>query len=426
MDTRAIAAETYQKMLEGAGSSPAEGTDGTAQEKAFIKRLVLTALRRHEFLKKTINAYSSKPLPQKLTSAHLLIILGAVEILYFSTPEYAVVSSYVDIAKRTCGKYAGGFVNALLRKICQNKETILKQSDIAFFPKTFRKILQADYSQKEINAIEKSAFGEPPLDLSVKDSPVEWADKLGGKLLPNGSVRLYAAGAVNALAGYGEGQWWVQDMASSLAVAALGNIAGKKVLDLCAAPGGKTAQLLNAGAIVTALDISSQRLKTMDANLQRLGLKTDETICSDAIEYLEKTDKQYDIILLDAPCSATGTLRRHPEIVHTRGIKDIMQSAAVQKKMLQAAAPHVACGGILLYAICSLSKTEGEKQISGFLASNPDFKIKSVDLTLIAGTQKEAIREMLTPEGFLRCLPSHLPQDGGLDGFFIAQLQRVK
>lgn len=426
MDTRATAAEIYGKMLEGSGISPVENNDGTVQEKAFIKRLVLTALRRQEFLKKVISAYSSKPLPQKLTTAHLLILLGAVEILYFSTPEYAVVSSYVDIAKKTCGKYAGGFVNALLRKICQNKETILQPSEPFFFPKSFRKILQADYGKKEIAAIEKNAFGEPPLDITVKSRPEEWAKKMDGKIMPNGSVRLYTAGAVNALAGYNDGQWWVQDMASSLAVSVLGDITGKKVLDLCAAPGGKTAQLLNAGAKATAIDISAQRLKTMDSNLQRLGLKTAETVCADALDFLQNTNDKYDIILLDAPCSATGTLRRHPEIVHTRGIKDIEQSAAIQKKMLHAAAPRVAAGGTLLYATCSLSKTEGEKQILDFLSSNADFTIKAIDLSIIAGSRKDEMREMLTAEGFLRCLPSHLAQDGGLDGFFIAQLQKVK
>lgn len=413
-------------MLEGAVSSPTEETDASPQEKAFVKRLILTALRRQEFLKKVINGYSQKPLPQKLAPVHFLILLGAVEILYFSTPEYAVVSSYVDIAKRTCGKYAGGFVNAVLRKICQNKQSILQTAEPVFFPKAFRRILRDDYSPKQIAAIEKSALIEPPLDLTVKDSPAGWAEKLNGKLLPNGSVRLYAAGAVNTLPGYDEGQWWVQDMASSLPAAALGNIAGKHILDLCAAPGGKTAQLLNAGAKVTALDVSSRRLRTMDENLRRLGFKTEKTICADAVEFLQNGGDAFDIILLDAPCSATGTLRRHPEIVHTRGLKDIEKSAAVQKKMLAAAAPRVAAGGLLLYAVCSLSKAEGEKQIRDFLASNPEFEIKPVDTATITGQKPNALDDMLTPEGFLRCLPSYLTKDGGLDGFFIALLQKVK
>lgn len=413
-------------MLDGVVSSPTEENKASPQEKAFIKRLVLTALRRQEFLKKVINGYSSKPLPQKLTPAHLLVILGAVEILYFNTPEYAVVSSYVNVAKQTCGKYAGGFVNAVLRKICQNKQHILPTTESVFFPKAFRRILQPDYTAGQIAAIEKSSLGEPPLDLTVKNTPEIWAEKLNGKLLPNGSVRLYAAGAVNTLPGYDEGQWWVQDAASSLAAAALGNIAGKKVLDLCAAPGGKTAQLLNAGAKVTALDISARRLQTMDENLHRLGFKTDQTICADAVEFLKNTEDVFDVILLDAPCSATGTLRRHPEIVHTRGSKDIEQNAAVQKKLLRAAAPHVACGGTLLYAVCSLSKTEGEKQILDFVTSNPEFKIKPVDTVLIAGQKQNVFDDMLTSEGFLRCLPSYLAQDGGLDGFFIAMLQKVK
>lgn len=424
MDTRTAAAEIYKKMLEGAVSSPTEEIDASPQEKAFVKRLILTALRRQEFLKKIINGYSQKPLPQKLAPAHLLIILGAVEILYFHTPEYAVVSSYVDIAKKSGNKYGGGFVNAVLRKICQNKQSILQTAEPIFFPKAFRRILRDDYSPKQIAAIEKSAFIEPPLDLTVKSDAAGWAEKLGGRLMPNNSVRLYAAGNINALPGYDQGDWWVQDMASALPVAALGNIRGQKVLDLCAAPGGKTAQLLNAGAEVTALDVSRRRLDTMEQNLRRLKFSAADIVCADAVAYLHDNSRQYDIILLDAPCSATGTLRRHPEIVHTRGLKDIEKSAAAQKKMLAAAAPRVKKGGLLLYAVCSLSKSEGEKQIFDFIAACPQFKILPVSPSRLCGGRAPEIEPLLTPEGFIRCLPSHFGAEGGIDGFFAALLQK--
>lgn len=426
MNIRETAVEIYRKALEGKGADADIAANAAAQERAFIKRLVLTALRRQEFLKKIIGKFSSKPLPAKLSAVHLLIILGAVEILYFDTPEYAIVNSYVELAKKNGGKYAGGFVNAILHKICQNKENISQAAGAPFFPKAFRRLLQDDYSQKQINAVERTALNEPPLDITVKKDASEWSKQLDGKIMPNGSVRLYSAGDVKLLSGYNEGAWWVQDMASSLAVISLGDIKGKNILDLCAAPGGKTAQLANGGACVTALDISAERLNTLKNNLDRLQLPVQEIICEDALNFLKNTDKVYDIILVDAPCSATGTLRRHPEIIHTRGAKDIEQNAALQKKLLEAAASRIINGGIILYAVCSLSKKEGEKQILEFVSSHPEFKINPIKAETIAGQRKNEINELITNEGFIRCLPCYFEQDGGLDGFFVAQLKKVK
>ena len=420
MDIRETAVKIYKNTLEG------KGCDLVAepQDRAFVKRLLLTALRRQEFLRKIIAGYSAKKLPQKMSFAQLAIILGAVEILYFSTPEYAVVNSYVALAKKLENKYCGGFVNAILRKICADCKKIINMQQVPFFPSSFRRILSADYTQSEVTAIEKTAMLEPLLDITVKNNAEKWAEKLAGKLMPNGSVRLKDAGIINDLAGYDDGQWWVQDMASSLAVQSLGDIRGKKVLDLCAAPGGKTAQLINAGAEVTAVDISEKRLQTLKENLQRLNLAAKEIVCADALDFLQNNKEQFDIILLDAPCSATGTLRRHPEIVHTRTTKDIEQCAELQKKMLNAVAPHITKGGILLYAVCSLSKTEGEKQIETFVAENNQFKIEVINPQTIAGERKNEILSLVTPEGFLRCLPSHLKNDGGMDGFFIAKLKK--
>ena len=394
------------------------------QERAFAKRLVLTALRRQEFLRKIIAGYSAKKLPPKMSFAQMAIVLGAVEILYFRTPEYAVVNSYVEIAKKLENKYCGGFVNAVLRKICADCEKIISMPQTLFFPSSFRRILAADYTQREIAAIEKASSAEPPLDLTVKNNASQWAEKLSGKLMPNGSVRLKNVGIVNNIEGYNDGQWWVQDTASSLAVQSLGDIHGKKVLDLCAAPGGKTAQLINAGAEVTAVDISEKRLQTLRENLHRLNFEAENIVCADAMDFLQNNTTQFDIVLLDAPCSATGTLRRHPEIVHTRATKDIEQSAELQKKMLNAVVPHVAKGGILLYAVCSLVKTEGEKQIAAFVAEHNQFKIAAINPQNIAGERQGEILPLITSDGFLRCLPSHFEKDGGLDGFFIAKLKK--
>ncbi len=421
MNTRTLSTQIYQNILSGNADSRFDAISDP-QERAFAKKLIFTALRKQTFLKKVIGRYSSKQLPPKLSIEQIALILGATEILYLHTPQYAVVSSYVDIAKKLGNKYAGGFVNAVLRKICQDADTIRQASNVPFFSKNFRRILQPDYTAKQIAAIEKYAALEPPLDLTIKSEPAHWAEILGGKLMPNNSVRLYSAGAVSQLSGYQEGAWWVQDFASSLAVTALGNIKGKNVLDLCAAPGGKTAQLINAGATVTAVDISAPRLQTLKENLARLKFKAKNIICSDAINYLQNNNENFDIIILDAPCSASGTLRRHPEIVHTKTPEDVVQSVKLQQQMLSATASHLKKGGILLYSVCSLSKNEGERQVANFIDANPEFKI--VPITSAVLFNSNILPEIITPEGFIRCLPSILGTEGGMDGFFIAVLQK--
>ncbi|MGN0914447.1 MAG: RsmB/NOP family class I SAM-dependent RNA methyltransferase, partial [Alphaproteobacteria bacterium] len=219
------------------------------------------------------------------------------------------------------------------------------------------------------------------------------------------------------LPGYNDGEWWVQDAAASLAVKALGKISDQRVLDLCAAPGGKTAQLIAAGAKTTALDISDKRLITLDENLNRLNFQTERTICADALEYLKNFDEEpYDIILLDAPCSATGTLRRHPETVHIKSSADIKKMAALQKQLLNLARKALKNNGILLYCTCSISKIEGENQIAEFLKDNHNFKLLPI--------KNIGFKEAETPEGYIRTLPFHLAEQGGMDAFFIAKLQK--
>ncbi len=421
MNIRTLSTQIYQTILSGKLDSRFD-TISDQQERAFAKKLIFTALRKQTFIKKVIGRYSSKQLPQKLTIEQIALILGATEILYLNTPEYAVVSTYVDIAKQLGNKYAGGFVNAVLRKICQDKDSIRQASNVPFFSKNFRRLLQNDYTTKQIAAIEKYAALEPPLDITVKSNPEQWAQTLEAKLMPNNSVRLYSAGAVYTLEGYTDGAWWVQDFASSLAVKALGNIQEKNVLDLCAAPGGKTAQLINAGAHVTAVDISENRLQKLQENLNRLNFKAENIICSDAVTYLQNSNQTFDIIMLDAPCSATGTLRRHPEIVHTKTLDDVTQSVIVQKQILDVAASHIKKGGTLLYSVCSLAKAEGEKQIADFISAHNDFKIVSIPSSSLFGNY--TVPEIITSEGFVRCLPSILGSEGGMDGFFIAKLQR--
>ena len=217
--------------------------------------------------------------------------------------------------------------------------------------------------------------------------------------------------------GYNEGEWWVQDISASLAANYFSNIQGKRILDLCAAPGGKTSQLISMGAKVTSLDASQDRLRILQQNLQRLKLSAENIICCDAVDYLQNFNKEpYDGILLDAPCSATGVFRRHPEIVHLKKQEDIDKQASLQKKILSVISPALKTGGELIYCTCSIAKTEGEEQILNFIKSHNNYKI--IPLKNPSEPQSE------TTEGFIRTLPFHYCAQQGCDAFFIAKLTK--
>lgn len=391
------------------------------QSNAFVNMLVLTSLRHLVYLRKILKQHITKKLPEKASFVNFVLLAAAAEIIYMETPDYAVINSYVDLAKKATDKYIAGFANAVLRKICTNKDEIAATDRGEFFTAPFFELLNLDYNKKTVQKIQAACLDETPLDLTAKHNPQELADKLGGQLLPLGTIRLPNRGKIQAIPEYQQGNWWVQDFSASLAVKTLGDIKGLRVLDLCAAPGGKTAQLINAGAKVTALDISEPRLKTLRENMQRLKLQAEEIICMDAFSYLKNfNSEKFDIILMDAPCSATGTLRRHPEIVHIKNLQDIERQASLQKDMLTLAANALKTGGILVYCTCSISKLEGEKQISNYLENNAGFAVEPLNSLVPA-----EISEILTPEGFIRTLPFCLSAFGGMDAFFIAKLKKV-
>ena len=283
-----------------------------------------------------------------------------------------------------------------------------------FFPNDFRGLLNKDYGKKQTLAIEKAALEEPLLDITLKEP----CTIKGAQVLPLGTLRLKNSGSITKINGYKKGLWWIQDFSSALPVKLLKDIKGKKVLDLCAAPGGKTAQLLAKGAKVTAVDISAPRLKKLEENLSRLNLKADNIICEDALRFLQDFyGEPFDIILLDAPCSATGTLRRHPELVHIKNAADVEKMANLQKQLLNLAGRALKKDGILVYCTCSLCKKEGEEQIASFLQDRKEFKTISAPLP-------PELADLQTPEGWVRILPSSLPQYKGADGFFIALLKK--
>lgn len=391
------------------------------QSNAFVNMLVLTSMRHLVYLRKVLKQHITKKLPEKASFINFVLLAAAAEIIYMETPDYAVINSYVDIAKKATDKYIAGFANAVLRKICAAKDEIAAADRGEFFTAPFFELLNLDYNKKTVQKIQAACLDETPLDLTAKGNPEALADELGGQLLPLGTVRLPNRGKIPALPGYRQGSWWVQDFSASLAVKSLGEIKNLRVLDLCAAPGGKTAQLINAGAEVTALDISEPRLKTLQENLSRLNMQAQKIICMDAFNYLKNFEgEKFDIILMDAPCSATGTLRRHPEIVHIKNLQDIERQALLQKDMLGLAANALKTDGTLVYCTCSISKLEGEKQIRSFLENNSQFAIAPLNDFVPA-----EIAEILTPEGFIRTLPFCLSTLGGMDAFFIAKLKKV-
>lgn len=381
---------------------------------AFSNMLLQTSLRNLVPIKNTLRTFIKKKLPASSKLALYLLILGTTEILYLNTPDYAIINSYVDIAKKRLDKYVAGFVNAVLRKICNNKDNLNKQSSEGFFPPEFRRIINTSYNKKQSSLIEASFTNEPLLDITAKSGKTI----KNATSLPLGSYRLKNNGNITKIQGFNEGDWWIQDFSSSLAVKLLNNIQNKKVLDVCAAPGGKTAQLIEKGALVTALDISPQRLEKLKDNLKRLKMAAQEIICADAIDWLKSFKQEpFDVILLDAPCSATGTLRRHPEIIHIKTLADVNKMAEVQRKLLELIPSALKSKGTLIYCTCSLSKTEGEEQIHQFLKLHSEFKTQKINLP-------DELKLMQTPEGWIRILPSHLNKQGGADGFFIAFLTK--
>ena len=397
-------------------------------EISFINMLVLTTLRRLTFIKKVLYQFIKKRATPNLRFVDCALYVAAAEMLFLETPDYAVINSYVELVKKQQDKYTANFTNGVLRNLARIKDKVIWSVTSEFFPPEFIKVLQG-YTREQIRQIEEYSAQEAPLDLSFKslEQAKIWSSKLDGTLLPNGSIRLENNGKISALPGYQEGAWWVQDFAASLPVLSLGKVEGLQVLDLCAAPGGKTAQLISRGAITTALDISKSRLQTLSENLQRLNLTAQDIICCDALEYLKGyKEPLFDVILLDAPCSASGTLRRHPELVHIKSANDIKQAAKLQRQLLEMAGKALKEGGILLYTVCSIAKAEGEEQIQTFLEQNTDYRLLPIKINDIDFSGSKSLSVLISPQGYIRTLPYYSGHQGGMDSFFVAKLQKVK
>ena len=425
MNVRQQCVEILEQMLENKTFLGDARNRVEVQHRSFANMLLLTALRRLEALRQILDKFLHKKIPEKDKKIYYVLLLGGAEILYLNTPEYAAINEYVNIAKKYTNRFGAGMVNAVLRQINMQKENLNTVFKEVCFPESFKKVLAKDYTKEQIAEMEKTVELEPPLDISSKQHPEVWAKKLNGVLLANGTVRLSSANRITELAGFDEGQWWVQDLAASLPILLLGNIKNKKALDLCAAPGGKTAQLLAAGAKVMAVDADAVRMERLKENLKRLYLEDNlQTIVSDAVLFLNNCREEFDVIVVDAPCSATGTFRRHPEILHNKTLADVKEQSAKQKIFLQAAAKKLKSGGKLLFCTCSIAKDEGEYQIENFLKANPDFVLCPADVEILQQYDGIKLDENIIDKGVLRTLPYYMKNIGGMDAFFAACLQK--
>lgn len=381
-------------------------------DEAFARRLARTAIRRVGDIDHLIAQLMDRPLPQSSSRTRNALRIGVCELEFMETADHAAT----DEAVRLADPRHTGLVNAVLRNLVRRRAELDRQApDGANLPDwLYRSWLKA-HGKDRAAAIADALHDEPPLDLTCPQDPAGWAAKLGGKVLSPSTIRL-SGGAVTSLPGYEDGAWWVQDRAASLPVSLLGDVAGRDVADLCAAPGGKTAQLVAAGARVTALDRSEKRLERLSENLARLGFAA-ETVTADAAAW--EPGRRFDAVLLDAPCSATGTLRRHPDVAWTKKPEDIRSLSGVQRGIIAAAARHVADGGHLVYCVCSIQPQEGREVIADFLAGHPNWQLDPVRREELPGLETAIGRD-----GTVLTAPDTDRAHGGLDGFFIARLTR--
>ena len=393
-----------------------------SRDRNFVRMLVSTCLRRKGQIDDLIHRTMDQDRPLHPPQAAIVLSIGICQILFMNVPHHAAVDTTVELAKSENMSRQKGFINAVLRRmIREGKEWCEKQDDVHLnIPSWLLDHWIKDYNLKGAAEIAQASLSEAATDITVKD-PKEcdyWAAELEATILPTGSLRLASAGNIADLSGFEDGQWWVQDAAAALPAKLLGDIQSKTVIDLCAAPGGKTAQLAAAGANVIALDRSAKRLEKLKENMERLKLAPQvEVQAGDGAVW--QPSELVDAVLLDAPCTATGTIRRHPDVMHLKGQKDILQLCDVQVRLLENAAKMVKTGGTLIYCTCSLQKAEGEQQVNSFLLNHLEFTRKPIKADEIGG-----VEEAVTDDGDLRVLPYHLAPQGGIDGFYVARLTK--
>lgn len=407
------------KKLPPEWSSPAG-----APLRAHLHRLCTETLRWWPISCAVKKQFLERPLPASASWPRSVLCLGITELLFLETPPHAVLDLCGDVAGslKPTRPYKG-LVNAVLRRVLQEGRIFLETQDTEqlFLPPWLWTSWRAAYGEETTRASVRLLMRPPPLDLSLSvqtdEACAEWAVRLGGSVFPTRSIRFQKNPSLGDLPGYAEGAWWVQAAAATLPVHALGLVKEKDVLELCAAPGGKTALLAALGARVQAVDHSAQRLARLKENLARLGL-TVPLIQADLLSWTPSAP--VDLILLDAPCSATGTARRHPDVLRLKTPKEVKELALLQAQLLERVSHWLRPGGRLVYAVCSLQPEEGIAQITQFLSNYPAFKRLPIHPTELPSPELEVL---ITREGDVQSLPNSLEIEGGMDGFFISRLQ---
>lgn len=406
-----IQAETDWQKLDG-------------RDQAFVRNLIITSLRHLTKIEHFIKLYMKKSLPRKAYQAQYILILGAAQLLYLETPPHAAISLSLNLADTNDAKHFKKLINAILGKINreQDKLRFLELTPAQMLPKWVATKWKNYYGEK-LTIQFANAYGQPPkMDLTVKSNPAQWAEKLNATHVGDLTIRLNERQSFTQLEGFADGEFWAQDAAAAIAANLFDDIKGKNVLDFCAAPGGKTMQLAAMGAHVTAVDINKNRLKRLEENLARTKL-------TDAVTIVQADIRKYEPevapthILLDAPCSATGTVRKHPEILILKTHDDVNKLKKIQAELLNHCIDIAAPNAEIIYVTCSLEPEEGEKQIDAILGRRHDVSLETLkpeQLGLIAQTANVTI----SPKGWLRILPNLEDGIGGMDGFFIAKLRK--
>jgi 16S rRNA (cytosine967-C5)-methyltransferase len=410
-----------RRSLDAALDDPASPVASLSpRDRALARAIVGITLRRYGEISALLGRLIARP-PTKAGPFMRTVEIAVAQLLYMEVADHAAVSlAMADLTEDSRAMRYKALANAVLRRITREREGLLAGLDqVIDAPQWLYERWVAAYGAETAARIAAAHRVEPALDLTVKADPQEWARRLGGIVLPTGTVRSIASGPIEALPGFGEGAWWVQDAAAALPARLLGDVRRKRVADLCAAPGGKTAELAQAGASVVAVDVAPQRVERLRQTLRRLGLAAD-VVEADVLKW--QPGELFDDILLDAPCTATGTIRRHPDIPYLKQPRDVAALASLQAKMIDRAAEMLKPGGTLVFATCSLEPAEGEAHVSPTLARVP------LSLDPVRRQELPGLAEALTPGGTVRTLPCHLAADSprlsGVDGFFMMRLRK--
>ena len=387
------------------------------RDRRFVRLLAATCLRRAGQLDLILADLLDRPPSGKQRDAMIILRMGAAQLLFLETGAHAAVNSTVELMRAAGFDRLTGLTNAIMRRLTREGARRLEVTTPADnLPDWLRNSWQQHYGAPATDAIMTLAMQPPPLDITPADPQADWATKLEGRLINGNTIRRAFDGDPADLPGFREGAWWVQDAAAAFPVTLFGDLAGKTVIDLCAAPGGKTAQLIAAGAQVTAVDSASKRLKTLRGNLSRLGMKA-QCVTADGRSFAPA--EKVDAVLIDAPCSATGTLRRRPDILRGRKPDEIAALATLQTALLRQAAGWLKPDGCLIYATCSLQHEEGE-DIAEAIAADPGSGLTPFP---VSTEEAGAFAAAVTATGTVRLRPDLFADIGGVDGFFVARFR---